>query len=65
MDGPVPAPLPLPSGANGRPGFTSPMSKEKSAEHTPLMKHDGCSGIICKQTPVQQCPLRSESHKRL
>ena len=38
MDGPVPAPLPLPSGANGRPGFTSPMSKEKSAEHTPLMK---------------------------
>lgn len=39
MDGPVPAPLPLPSGANGRPGFTSPMSKEKSAEHTPLMKH--------------------------
>ncbi len=41
MDGPVPAPLPLPSGANGRPGFTSPMSKEKSAEHTPLMKHHG------------------------
>lgn len=41
MDGPVPAPLPQPSGANGRPGFTSPMSKEKSAEHTPLMKHQG------------------------
>ena len=54
MDGPVPAPLPLPSGANGRPGFTSPMSKEKSAEHTPLMKHDGFIGIICKQSLLQQ-----------
>ncbi len=38
MDGPVPAPLPPPSGAAGR-RFTSPMSKDKSAEHTPLMKH--------------------------
>ena len=30
------------------------MSKDKSAEHTLLMKHDGFIGIICKQALLQQ-----------
>ncbi len=45
----------LPPSWRGRlPRFPSPMSKDKSAEHTPLMKHDGFIGIICKQTLLQQ-----------
>ena len=36
------------------PDVDGPRVTEKQPEHTPLMKQNGCSGIICKHALMQQ-----------